>query len=65
MKTQKQKLEFHKNDVLELNDNQMLDVNGGTSPTHIICSIVLSIIITTIPGDQGPTGDEIFENDFE
>ncbi|WP_452599164.1 class I lanthipeptide [Pontimicrobium sp. MEBiC01747] len=65
MKTQKRKLEFNKSDVLELNNSQMLDVNGGTSPTTIACSIIISIIITTIPGDQGPTGDDIFENDFE
>ncbi|WP_452603082.1 hypothetical protein [Pontimicrobium sp. MEBiC06410] len=65
MKTSKQKLNFTKHDVVELNNSQMLSVNGGTSPTTIACSIIISIIITTIPGDQGPTGDDIFENDFE
>ncbi|WP_044401240.1 hypothetical protein [Lacinutrix sp. Hel_I_90] len=65
MKTQNtNKLEFIKRDLLELNDSQLLDVNGGSTPTTLLCSIIIVSIITTIPGDQGPTGDVIFEDGF-
>jgi len=43
MKTQNTKLTFRKNAVLELNDNKLNEINGGTSPTTIVVSFVASV----------------------
>ena len=42
MKTQNTNLAFNKSSVTELNDNQLQDVNGGTSPIFISITIVTS-----------------------
>ncbi len=48
MKTQaKHKLDFTKSSVLELNDFQLKEVNGGSTLVSIPISIVVSIIVTT------------------
>jgi hypothetical protein len=50
MKTQNTKLEFKRNSIVELNDNQLNDVNGGTSPLTItsspVCSILASVAVS-------------------
>lgn len=38
MKTQNNKLDFRKISVTELNDKQLLEVDGGTSPTITVSS---------------------------
>jgi hypothetical protein len=45
----KNKLAFNKAVVAELNDNQMHDVDGGTTP--VCLPITISIYITLIPSD--------------
>jgi hypothetical protein len=42
------KLAFNKVAVAELNDNQMHDVDGGTTP---ICLPISIIVITLLPSD--------------
>ncbi|WP_166921617.1 class I lanthipeptide [Flavobacterium poyangense] len=37
------KLAFNKVAVVELNDNQMNDVDGGTTP---VCTVVISYLVT-------------------
>ncbi len=46
MKTQNvnSKLKFDKNSLVELNDNQLNDVNGGSSPFCI--GIIVSLLVT-------------------
>ncbi|RLJ63310.1 lactobin A/cerein 7B family class IIb bacteriocin [Lacinutrix venerupis] len=44
MKTQNTSLAFNKSSVTELNDNQLQDVNGGTSP--VCTGIIISLLIT-------------------
>ncbi|WP_166921614.1 class I lanthipeptide [Flavobacterium poyangense] len=39
------KLAFNKVAVIELNDNQMHDVDGGTT---VPCTIVVSYLVTTV-----------------
>ncbi|HKX85172.1 MAG TPA: class I lanthipeptide [Flavobacterium sp.] len=39
------KLTFNKSAVAELNDNQLLDVNGGATPTAFFYSVYISYII--------------------
>ena len=62
------KLDFKTKSIVELNDPQLLDIKGGTTPSTYWCSAVLVSIITTLGGDQGPgnqgTGDVIFEDGF-
>lgn len=45
MKTQKKRLDLKKNSLVELNDNQLHDVQGGTSP---VCLSVLSVVNGTL-----------------
>jgi len=42
MKTQNNKLDFKKRSLIELNDNQMLDVQGGSTPAIIVSANVSS-----------------------
>ncbi|WP_166921615.1 class I lanthipeptide [Flavobacterium poyangense] len=42
------KLAFNKVAVVELNDNQMNDVDGGTTP---VCTVVVSYLVATILAD--------------
>ncbi|RLJ63307.1 lactobin A/cerein 7B family class IIb bacteriocin [Lacinutrix venerupis] len=44
MKTQNTNLAFNKNSVTELNDNQLQDVNGGTSPVCV--GVIISLLVT-------------------
>ncbi|WP_082041738.1 class IIb bacteriocin, lactobin A/cerein 7B family [Lacinutrix sp. Hel_I_90] len=44
MKTQNKNLAFNKSAVVDLNDNQLMDVNGGTSPLCV--GIIISLLIT-------------------
>ncbi|WP_082041739.1 class IIb bacteriocin, lactobin A/cerein 7B family [Lacinutrix sp. Hel_I_90] len=44
MKTQNKNLAFNKSSVVDLNDNQLMDVNGGTSPLCV--GIIISLLIT-------------------
>jgi len=48
MKTQNvnSKLKFDKNSLVELNDNQLQDVNGGSSP--FCTGIIVSLLITRL-----------------
>jgi hypothetical protein len=50
MKKQNQnnKLAFNKAAVAELNDNQMHDVDGGTTP---VCLPITIIVLTLLPSD--------------
>jgi hypothetical protein len=49
MKTQNNKLNFKKNSIVELNDDSMNSVNGGSTLTSIIiASIVASIIVSIV-----------------
>ncbi|WP_417291546.1 class IIb bacteriocin, lactobin A/cerein 7B family [Corallibacter sp.] len=43
MKTQNNKLAFNKSSVTELNDSQLLEVDGGTTPVCVGVIIGLSI----------------------
>ena len=43
MKTQNNKLAFNKSSVTELNDAQLLEVDGGTTPVWLGISIGLAI----------------------
>ncbi|WP_452598612.1 hypothetical protein [Pontimicrobium sp. MEBiC01747] len=40
MKTQNSKLSFKTNDLVELNDNQMLETEGGTTPACAAAAVV-------------------------
>lgn len=64
MKTQKQKLDFTKHDIVELNDTHLITVNGGTSPSSLVCSRVIQSIIASIIRTTRDD-DGIFEDDFE
>jgi len=44
MKTQNKNLAFNKSSVTELSDNQLQDVNGGSSP--LCTGIIISLLIT-------------------
>ena len=44
MKTQNNKLRFNKNTMVELNNNELLDVNGGTSTFCL--GIIVGMAIT-------------------
>ncbi|WP_082041740.1 class IIb bacteriocin, lactobin A/cerein 7B family [Lacinutrix sp. Hel_I_90] len=44
MRTQNKNLAFNKSSVVDLNDNQLMDVNGGTSPLCV--GIIISLLIT-------------------
>lgn len=43
MKTQNTKTQFNKQTILELDNNKLLDINGGSSP------VCLPSIIATLP----------------
>ncbi|WP_417291543.1 class I lanthipeptide [Corallibacter sp.] len=43
MKTQNNKLAFNKSSIVELNDQKLLEVNGGTSPLSIAVSVAVSV----------------------
>jgi len=43
MKTQTRKLDFRKDSIVELNNDQLKTVNGGTSPLAISISIAVSV----------------------
>ena len=46
MKTQNNKLAFNKSAVVELNDDQLQDVNGGSTPgCYLVISFLVSVII--------------------
>jgi hypothetical protein len=47
MKTQNNKLNFKKNSIVELNDDSMNSVNGGSTPT-ILSIIVVSIVVSIV-----------------
>jgi len=39
------KLAFAKNSLVELNDNQLNDVNGGGTPVIIVSIIIVTVLI--------------------
>ena len=45
MKTQKNKLIFKKDDVVELNETQLLEVDGGTTPA---CVTLVAVFIASM-----------------
>jgi hypothetical protein len=46
MKTQNKKLAFNKSSVVDLNDDQLHDVIGGTTITFVTIGITISLYIT-------------------
>ncbi|WP_290701561.1 class I lanthipeptide [Lacinutrix sp.] len=45
MKKQNRNLSFNKSSLIELNDGQLQDVNGGSTPTTITIGITISLFI--------------------
>lgn len=62
MKTQNAKLVFKKNNVTELNDNQLNDVNGGGTPVTVTYGIYLTVAIFILGGVKG-CADEVANDD--
>ncbi|WP_452599723.1 hypothetical protein [Pontimicrobium sp. MEBiC01747] len=65
MKIQKGKLEFKKNDLVELNSEEMLGVNGGTASTTILTTVpcvvaasVVAVSVIIIATDAAEGGNE-------
>ena len=48
MKTHKNKLNFSKNSLVELNKKELLNINGGTSDALPISSCICPIIFKTL-----------------
>ncbi len=48
MKTRKNKLDFKKRTIAELNDAQMHDVNGGTLSLAVVSVLVVSPAFSTV-----------------
>ncbi|WP_290701563.1 class I lanthipeptide [Lacinutrix sp.] len=46
MKTQNTNLLFNKSSLVELNNAQLQDVNGGSTPTWITIGITISLFAT-------------------
>lgn len=45
MKTQNTKLKFNKSSLVELNDEQLQDINGGSTLSIIVALVVVPAII--------------------
>jgi hypothetical protein len=48
MKTQNNKLDFRKNSVVELNDTQLEDINGGSTPACYGLSLAVGWMVSRI-----------------
>lgn len=59
MKTQNIKLNFKKDSIVELNETQLLNVNGGTSP------LALSILATIAVYTYYETGTDVIVEEIK